>query len=650
MQISEQEDRLYQTGLLALEKVGGQEALKAVSQEVARKIFCQSLQKNPIDLQQSLLNPSNYSLLEDSIPRSAAVADLWKKQAEAILESKNIRTLINDIEDDPHLKIDLVNLKNLIDQIGYDSNNSITTTHYKPRHLITFGTGSGHDIDKIINAFDPLCITVVVSDWNEWASSFFYLNWSLIWNKYVADPNRRILILQTSESDTLQSYLATTNLPILDHSFLYCSPEAFEETRGLYERINDGKINRNTAYLGFVMDEYNMLYNSWLSLQKKPRIFTKKIDRKALGSAVVVGSGPSLDQCIETVRNLSNNCLIIACASSYGTLLKHGIRVDVLCLLERGEFMVDQYTKVVRENPDQKTKLISSVTTPPALQELFEDPMIYFRPALTPLCIFAEAPNQILNNEGPQTINTGVALALSIGASQIILIGVDLGVKTLDKVRTEFAVGESPRDFPDAVSANFGGEAYTNSMLQDGKIVLEALAKYSVSDSIELINSSDGIKIEGWIPVKPQELLLQKKIKPFDYYSFEQWWMTRAPYDYEQFSAKWISSRPREMVALKFREIIKLLEQDVPWYPTMMMNIFNSLKISAGSLNSQLPSRIARGQIIKLMIAIQRQCIVMADTPELIDPFLEGAKKILVKRITQLQVEIFDLFDLLESL
>ena len=98
-------------------------------------------------------------------------------------------------------------------------------------------------------------------------------------------------------------------------------------------------------YLGFAMDEYNMLWHSWHSILTQPKIFTPP--SKLLNfPVIVVGSGPSLDQDIEHIRELKDTHIIVAAASSSYALLENGIDPDFLILLERGTHEVDNYTKL----------------------------------------------------------------------------------------------------------------------------------------------------------------------------------------------------------------------------------------------------------------------------------------------------------------
>ena len=640
----------FSHGLAVLSAVAGEKQASLINREKAAAQALEDRQSERPDLNQMILDSTNYILFADQIPRNQKVSEQWDRDANALLNTGSIKSLINDIEDDPHLKKDLVALEKAIDSSEFEPSTNVTTTDYKPQHLILFGTGCGRDVKILLDHFDPPCLTIVVSDWHEWASSFFDFNWLDVWNRYCSDPSRRVMALKALDSIALQSYLVAKSLPLLDHTLIYTSPVASEQLKGLRKRINDGNINRAINYLGFVMDEYNMIYNSWQSLSRSPRVFAVPQNRTIAGSAIVCGSGPSLDNNLHLIKQLSGQSLIIACASNYGPLRQAGVDVDVLCLLERGDFMLEQYRDVVDRYGAGQTRLLASVTTPAGLQDLFAEPMVYFRPALTPLSLFAESPDQVLNNEGPQTVNSGVAFAASLGVKQIILCGVDLGTRCLEDVRSASAIGESPRTFEREVPANFGGHAFTNDMLLDGQLVLQELARTQLSADYQLINASDGILIKGWKPMRLDSLLADSfALESLDRQAFEAWWSSRRCYDAQRFQANWRASRPREMVNRTISSLMQTLQANQPWYPNTLIALHEILNIDQGSISSQLAPRILRGHIEKILMAAQRQLIVMASEPECAARFEQGVRELLVNRLKKFRTEIFELFDLLES-
>ena len=216
-----------------------------------------------------------------------------------------------------------------------------------------------------------------------------------------------------------------------------------------------------------------MVWNSWQTLARQPRVFCQP-HQPIGGRMVVCGSGPSLDANLDQLRELSRTHWITACGSNFRTLKANGIRVDLLALVERADEVLNDVKRVVDSYGAGETRLVMSTTCHHQLQALFSDSMVYFRPALTPLALFSNSPAEILNFEGPESINTGVALAAALGMDELVLVGVDLGARSLQKVRSEDAVGCSVRDLSLEVSANFGGSVFTSSLLRDARLSVES--------------------------------------------------------------------------------------------------------------------------------------------------------------------------------
>ena len=70
---------------------------------------------------------------------------------------------------------------------------------------------------------------------------------------------------------------------------------------------------------------------------------------------------------------------------------------------------------------------------------MLSDSMSFFRPALTPLSVFSNGPDEILSFEGPESINTGIAIATALKVKE------RLGAPDLNNMRSKDAIGCSVR-------------------------------------------------------------------------------------------------------------------------------------------------------------------------------------------------------------
>ena len=420
---------------------------------------------------------------------------------------------------DIHLLQPIVELRNLVRNLGFDENYSRTTDlNLRPYFLIAFGTGNGKELQELIERYRPYHVVIALADWQDMATSF----WSIDWQKLAREQQLagKLTIGCYEDGRTILNLLIAECLPGIDHTLIYLPPESACDPRAklLREQIDSVELSHTLTYLGYTTDEHNMVWNSWHSLAKNPRVY-RKPHRPLTGGMVVCGSGPSLDMNIENLRELSQSHLITACGSNFRTLKSHGIRVDLLALVERADVVYSDIKNVVEEYGAGDTRLVMSTTCHYQLQELFCDSMVYFRPALTPLALFSNSPSEVLSFEGPESINTGVALAASLGMSELILVGVDLGTRSLEKVRSQHAAGKSPRDFNIEVTGNFGGTVYTSTFLRDARMGVEACLR-TFSDLV-VLNASDGVAIEGTIPTQLSDYLKenQRPLAPIDFLS-----------------------------------------------------------------------------------------------------------------------------------
>ena len=221
MQLNSQQQQNIRASLHTLHKFC--EGNLPVSEQQIIDYIQQAPLDTPVDIKNLLLNPANYYVYPDWMPRREKVIKLYEDSVDRLKLNSDIMTMINDVEDDPHTKRDLLAIKDVILDLGYDLSHSITTIAFKPRHLVCFGTGSGHALKQLFDHFDPLILTVFVSDWKDYYSSFAEIDWLTIWNTYCTDPSRRISISQTREPTSASICLASNNL-VMDHAIQFVRP------------------------------------------------------------------------------------------------------------------------------------------------------------------------------------------------------------------------------------------------------------------------------------------------------------------------------------------------------------------------------------------------------------------------------------------
>jgi len=601
-----------------------------------------------------MLEESNMVFAPHFMPRTKAAVDAMSEANKQFILGDSVLQYIDIPLSDPHVGLPLLRLHTAIAESGFDPAVAHTLSdNLRPHFLVVLATGCGLTLQQIIEQFKPYHIYVAVSDWNDFVSSFWAIDWYALSNKYASNHDLKIDIGRFDTETAITSNLVEKCLAGLDYSIVYLPSASSEKSQTIKHKLCNILPKMTINYVGFVIDEHNMVWQAWQTLKCKPRVYTQPLI-KPHGKFVVVGSGPSLDNSLDELRQLQDTHMILSCGSNYTTLKRAGIRVDVLLILERGEYFSDKYLDDYRETFEiygtDETMLFTSVTSPASFHKYFKHSVVFFRPAVTPLAIFSNSPAEVLFFEGPQTINTGFALAAVCDADEVLLVGVDLGTRDPQKGRSADANGFTPRVFNGSAQANFGGTMYTERELDDTRIALEIAIKSN--PTIDVFNLSDGVFIEGALPITYESY--KSRHKPQDQVSlmttkqlFDKWTYGLPRYNVERFNASWISRRPRHEVSLFFKELVALYSSSEPWFPTIIEQSTAILHLN-GRPAHQFPRRLFRSAIHKLTIAISRQLRVMQANPQASEIFLEKAKYILVETLKLYERECYSLCDQLE--
>ena len=253
------------------------------------------------------------------------------------------------------------------------------------------------------------------------------------------------------------------------------------------------------ARMGYQTDEYNMLNNTALNFEPcSQKIINpdKKVFNQFNVPVIVTGSGPSLDASIEIIKEYKDRCLIVSGGSSISTLCKNGIIPDIHVQLERSEHQADLHLELAKEYDLKDVLLIASSTTPFRLQEVFQKIIYFFRPALSPLSLYANTTGEVLSCEGPDTINSALSSVLALGFQNVALVGVDCGSQSKKAIRSKGAFGGYiPRVLNQVERGTTGKTVFTNNRL---KTVRDALStSIRVHKPHNIYNFSTGLSING---------------------------------------------------------------------------------------------------------------------------------------------------------
>ena len=222
---------------------------------------------------------------------------------------------------------------------------------------------------------------------------------------------------------------------------------------------------------------------------------------------LLIGSAPSLDQELAWLKENITKFHTITLSSALKILYKNEIVPDAVAIVDP---LVGKKEGTIHEFEGIKEEWLAKITCFASI----ESDSILLKSMGKTIVFTSSSDFKFLDGffslmPSPTVTSFVVDLLLQLGAKELYLLGVDLGTKSLSQ-----AYAKDYGDYTwehyvrEPFEGNFGGEIYTRTDYLITKKALEIVAKrYS---GRKLFNLSDGIKIEGFLPLRTNEISLQK--------------------------------------------------------------------------------------------------------------------------------------------
>lgn len=224
-------------------------------------------------------------------------------------------------------------------------------------------------------------------------------------------------------------------------------------------------------------------------------------------TAIVIGSGPSLQKDIEWLRKLKPHALIIAAGSSIQSLVKHGIKPHLVVTLDGGKVN----DKVFLAPETLESPLLYASSSYYGITDRKQNETIHavLSNDLISLYFMGIDRNSTALSPTPTVTGTAMQAAVWLGARRVIMMGQDLsfpgnkfysdGIEHIEQNKNDEIVANAPKK----VLNVHGTYNLTNDNFLFMKVALESL--FESLPGIEFINSTrDGARLEGttWMPIE----------------------------------------------------------------------------------------------------------------------------------------------------
>lgn len=386
-------------------------------------------------------------------------------------------------------------------------------------YLVILGVGLGYHIPRLLDSLSSKRV-VIVEPFEEFLfHSLHSIDWSAIVER--CDREGRSLHLFCAPdaqrlTGLIGGVMGRANPTLLDGTYLYTHYPLWELNETRRRIINE--MPRRMIAMGYFEDERKMLCNTASNLHKANfRLFEGKLRRRDDTPVFLVGSGPSLDQSMDVIRQWRDHAIIISAGSSLPLLVGAGIVPDFHCELENGPEQYQKTKHTLERFPElfpsgklSGVRLIASSTMNPQVPTLFEETLFYFREAVTSTTTFA-GDYALLRGAAPTCANTALAAAACMGLGDIYLFGYDCGWRDSKEHHAKESIYFTNERFKNiehqedlTLPGNFGGTVGTNLVFDWSRNILQqCIRAYYLS---RVFNCSDGALIEGTIPKVPEAL------------------------------------------------------------------------------------------------------------------------------------------------
>ena len=389
--------------------------------------------------------------------------------------------------------------------------------------LLVLGTGLCLHLNLLIDALPCKDLVLIEPDLSLLGLALHHFDFQPL-IELIEKRNGKISLFYHQDTDILarnvKAHFDSWKTPLYDGSYIFTHYQS-HAIRFLRENFSRSLASHIGIPKGFWEDEEKMLYNSYCNIKQYTHQWLLNpygLLRFALPyvPCFIVGSGPSLDKALPILRKLQPHALIFSCGTALGALLKEGVIPDFHCEIENTPGPAAIIGATAKEYPISSIPLLAACTVDPKVPAFFDKRIFYMRDHLSCQYFFADiAPTPMLS---PTVTNLALRSAIGFGFHEIYLFGTDLGSReSHDHHAKATQYHQDPRFFekhpyhrhavklPKQQAANLGGIAYTNENFSWAGIFMHSLISdyKNAFHTTKVFNCSDGIAIEGTIPLLP---------------------------------------------------------------------------------------------------------------------------------------------------
>ncbi|GAC18739.1 motility associated factor glycosyltransferase family protein [Paraglaciecola arctica] len=394
--------------------------------------------------------------------------------------------------------------------------------------IIMFGLGVGYQLEKLLEEHTVEKLFICEPNPDFFYASLFAIDWQNIFETVEKSETRIYLNIGDDGTNLFRDLLSqfyAIGPYILNSTYFYQSyynaslNSAITQLREQLQVVISMGEYFDHAYYGIAHTKEGMRRKIPV-LTADPASQLSYDDKEV--PVFIVGNGPSLDSSIEAIKEWQGQAIIVSCGTTLQALHRHGITPDFHAEIEQNRSTFDWAVLIGDLDYLKNITLISCNGIHPDTCDLYKDVLIAFKEGesstVSALSVLGRENFTTLLNAFPTVSNFAIDLFSTIGFTSIYLIGVDLGFVDVKHHHSKSSGyyqedGEETYDFTKSantsliVPGNFRPRVNTKHEFKVSRQVIEQVTSAKPKGQ-DFYNCSDGAKIQGALPIRPDELLI----------------------------------------------------------------------------------------------------------------------------------------------
>ncbi|WP_158967759.1 6-hydroxymethylpterin diphosphokinase MptE-like protein [Paraglaciecola sp. L3A3] len=394
--------------------------------------------------------------------------------------------------------------------------------------IIMFGIGVGYQIEKLLAEHTVEKLFLCEPNTDFFYASLHAIDWQVIFEKIDQSDARIYLNIGDDGTNLFRDLLSqfySIGPYILSNTYFYQSyynaslNKAISQLREQLQVVISMGEYFDHAYYGIAHTKEGMRRETPV-LSAKPADKLSYTDKEV--PIFIVGNGPSLDSSIEAIKEWQGQAIVVSCGTALQALHRHGITPDFHAEIEQNRSTFDWAVLIGDLDYLKNITLLSCNGIHPDTCDLYKDVLVAFKEGesstVSALNVLGRENYEVLQNAFPTVSNFVCDLISRLGFTTIYLLGVDLGFVNVKHHHSKSSGyyqedGQETYDYSEknntslVVPGNFRPTVNTKHEFKVSRQVIEQVTAAKPKDQT-FYNCSDGAKINGVLPIRPDNLLI----------------------------------------------------------------------------------------------------------------------------------------------